>query len=132
MTEHLHLKPRHRAALLALLREHLPGVEVWAYGSRVSGRSHDGSDLDLVLRGPNLEEVPASQLANFKEAMREIGRGCRSGFIRRLRRTMSSLTHQVVFLIATRQDPCDGSDNLNTNAMTDAGVDCADPYSLSH
>ena len=35
----------------------MPGVEVWAYGSRVNGRSHDGSDLDLVLRGPALEPL---------------------------------------------------------------------------
>ena len=54
MTERLHLSPKHRAVLEALLREHMPGVEVWAYGSRVDGRSHDGSDLDLVLRGPGL------------------------------------------------------------------------------
>ena len=54
MTERLHLLLRHRERLEALLREHLPGVEVWAYGSRVNGRSHDGSDLDLVLRGPGL------------------------------------------------------------------------------
>ena len=35
----------------------MPGVEVWAYGSRVNGESHDGSDLDLVLRGPALEPL---------------------------------------------------------------------------
>ena len=34
-----------------------PGVEVWAYGSRVNGESHDGSDLDLALRGPALEPL---------------------------------------------------------------------------
>ena len=51
MAERLHLLPRHRTPIETLLREHLPGVEVWAYGSRVNGRSHDGSDLDLVLRG---------------------------------------------------------------------------------
>ena len=54
MTERLHLLPRHRERLEALLCEHLPDVEVWAYGSRVNGQSHDGSDLDLVLRGPGL------------------------------------------------------------------------------
>ena len=47
MAEGLHLSPRHREEIEALLREHLPGVEVWAYGSRVTGRSHEGSDLDL-------------------------------------------------------------------------------------
>ena len=67
----LHLSPRHREKLTALLREHLPGVEVWAYGSRVSGRSHDGSDLDLVLRGPGLRAVPLEQLGDFTEAVRE-------------------------------------------------------------
>ena len=71
MAERLHLLPRHRRALEALLREHLPGVEVWAYGSRVNGRSHDGSDLDLVLRGSDLKEVPTDQLEDFEEAVRE-------------------------------------------------------------
>ena len=52
-----------------LLDEHLPGVEVWAYGSRVNGRSHDGSDLDLVLRGPRLENIPVDRLAGFKKAL---------------------------------------------------------------
>ena len=41
-----------------LLDERLRGVEVWAYGSRVSGRSHDASDLDLVLRAPGLQPIP--------------------------------------------------------------------------
>lgn len=53
-----------------ILREHVPGVEVWAYGSRVSGHSHGGSDLDLVLRGPDLEEIPIGQLVNLEEALR--------------------------------------------------------------
>ncbi len=57
--------------LAVLLREHLPDVEVWAYGSRVNGRSHDGSDLDLVLRGPSLKEIPIDQLRGFEEALRE-------------------------------------------------------------
>ena len=35
----------------------MPDAEVWAYGSRVNGRSHDYSDLDLVLRGPALEPL---------------------------------------------------------------------------
>jgi len=71
MTDRLHLSPRHRTVLEKLLRQHLPGVEVWAYGSRVNGRNHDGSDLDLVLRGPGLEEIPAGRLGDFKEAVRE-------------------------------------------------------------
>jgi len=34
--------------LLRLLRQHLPGVTVWAYGSRVKGTARPNSDLDLV------------------------------------------------------------------------------------
>ena len=85
----LHLKPRYRAAIEALLKTHLPGVEVWAYGSRVNGRSHDGSDLDLVLRGPELARIDASRLTGLTEALRDstipflveraIGPACRSG-----------------------------------------------------
>ena len=67
----LHLKPGHRAVIEALLKKHLPGVEVWAYGSRVNGRSHDGSDLDLVLRGPELARIAASRLIGFTEALRD-------------------------------------------------------------
>ena len=67
----LHLLPRHRAQIEALLREHLPDVEVWAYGSRVSGDSHDGSDLDLVLRAPGLEKVPMDPLCDLWEVLRD-------------------------------------------------------------
>ncbi len=67
----LHLSARHRAMLEALLQEHLPEVEVWAYGSRVNGESHDGSDLDLVLRGPGLAKIDITRLADFEEALRD-------------------------------------------------------------
>lgn len=71
MPDRLHLSARHRGILEALLREHLPDVEVWAYGSRVNGRSHDGSDLDLVLRGPELERIAIGHVGDFEEALRE-------------------------------------------------------------
>ena len=71
MADRLHLQPKHRRMLESLLREHLPDVEVWAYGSRMTGRGHDGSDLDLVLRGPGLEKIPGGRLVDFEEAVRE-------------------------------------------------------------
>lgn len=71
MVDWFHLRPEYRRVLEALLREHLSGVEVWAYGSRVNGRGHDGSDFALVLRGPGLTEIPSDQLADFREAVRE-------------------------------------------------------------
>ena len=57
MTDRLALPPRYRDQLEALLSEHVPGVEVWAYGSRVNGSSDEGSDLDLALRSPTLEPL---------------------------------------------------------------------------
>ena len=69
MAEGLHLSSRHRKEIEALLHKHLPDVEVWAYGSRVNGQSHDGSDLDLVLRGPKLAEIDTSLLGDFIEAL---------------------------------------------------------------
>ena len=57
MTDELDLPPRYRGQLEALLRKYVPGAEVWAYGSRIRNRSHAGSDLDLVLRGPGLERL---------------------------------------------------------------------------
>ena len=55
MTDRLALPRRYRNQLETLLDKHVPGVEVWAYGSRVNGESHEGSDLDLALRSPTLE-----------------------------------------------------------------------------
>ena len=71
MTKQLDLPHRYRQHLETLLRRHLPRVEVWAYGSRVNGQSHDGSDLDLVLRSPDLQQIPADSLTSFSEALRE-------------------------------------------------------------
>ena len=68
MTDRLHLRQRYRKQVEALLREHAPGIEVWAYGSRVAGGSHDASDLDLVLRGPGLKPVPATAFVHLTDA----------------------------------------------------------------
>lgn len=71
MTDRLDLPSRYRDQIEALLREHVPGVAVWAYGSRVNGESHDASDLDLVLRGPDLKRISSGQLADLTEALEE-------------------------------------------------------------
>ena len=56
MTNRLRLSPRHRRLLEALLEKHVPNVEVGPT-SRVHGSAHEASDLDLVLRSPNLESL---------------------------------------------------------------------------
>jgi predicted nucleotidyltransferase len=48
----LALQPQHLQKLKALLAQYTPEAQVWAYGSRVNGTAHEGSDLDLVLRNP--------------------------------------------------------------------------------
>jgi uncharacterized protein len=52
-----------------LIAVHLPDVEVLAYGSRVQGTAHDGSDLDLVVRNPDGKPVPSLSLGRFREAV---------------------------------------------------------------
>ena len=71
MTDRLDLPDSWRRQIEALLAEHVPEAEVWAYGSRVTGRNHEASDLDLVLRGPNLEPVPTGQLSDLRDALDE-------------------------------------------------------------
>ena len=70
MTDRLDLPLRYRRIVEALLREHVPDAEVWAYGSRVNGESHEGSDLDLVVRGPGLAPLGEGFL-NLLEAIEE-------------------------------------------------------------
>ena len=67
----LDLAPRHLAILLPLLAQHAADAEVWAYGSRVAGGAHEGSDLDLVLRNPAALNEPVSGLLNLESALQE-------------------------------------------------------------
>lgn len=46
-------------------------VKIWAFGSRVNGQAHDGSDLDLVVISGNQESLDAEQFFMFKEAIQE-------------------------------------------------------------
>ena len=46
-------------------------VEVWAYGSRVDGTAHEGSDLDLVIMSQDREKIPVVTLLELKEKIRD-------------------------------------------------------------
>ncbi len=48
MTKEIILPPEQLQLVLSLAQKHLPGVEIWAYGSRVRGNPRRYSDLDLV------------------------------------------------------------------------------------
>ncbi|GAA3978453.1 nucleotidyltransferase domain-containing protein [Hymenobacter antarcticus] len=66
----LDLRPKDLTLLHDLMARHLPAeVAVWAYGSRVNGNAYEGSDLDLVLRTPDLAALPAGRLSRFREAL---------------------------------------------------------------
>ncbi len=47
----LDIELRHWAMVRDILAQHLPGREVWAFGSRVKGTAKPHSDLDLVVMG---------------------------------------------------------------------------------
>ncbi|MDO5090740.1 MAG: nucleotidyltransferase domain-containing protein [Cardiobacteriaceae bacterium] len=64
----LWLKPAHLQQLREILQRHFPGQEVWAYGSRVNGGAHEGSDLDLVVRGVVTREAYAACVAALQES----------------------------------------------------------------
>ncbi len=67
----LYLRPQDLALVHKLIRHCLPDeVAVWAYGSRVNGNAHEGSDLDLVLRGLNAETGPILT-AGFRRALHD-------------------------------------------------------------
>ena len=71
MSDRLRLPSRYRQQVEDILRENMPRVEAWAYGSRVNGESHEASDLDLALRAPGLRPIPSADMEALREAFRE-------------------------------------------------------------
>ncbi|OOH91427.1 hypothetical protein BMT54_01960 [Pasteurellaceae bacterium 15-036681] len=53
--EQLILKPKHLAQLQQIVAETIPMCDVWAYGSRLNGNCHEGSDLDLALHNSDMD-----------------------------------------------------------------------------
>ena len=71
MSDRLVLPMRYLREVERILQMVVPDVEVWAYGSRVTGTAYEASDLDLVLRPPGREPVPAGQLGALISAFQE-------------------------------------------------------------
>lgn len=55
----------------AILTEHVPDAEVWAFGSRVTGRARPYSDLDLVIETD--EPLSLGAIAALREAFTDSG-----------------------------------------------------------
>ena len=71
MSKDLHLPQDYREQVISILSRNMPGIEVWAYGSRVDGSNHDASDLDLALRTPDLTPMSVSAISRLRDAFDE-------------------------------------------------------------
>lgn len=68
--EGLQLDAPHWAIVSAILAKHLPGIEVWAFGSRTKGLAKPHSDLDLAVinQEPMSIQVQAALAEAFSES----------------------------------------------------------------
>ena len=65
------IREKDKNSLMQIFSSVSISVEVWAYGSRVTGGAHSGSDLDLVIRTQNLEPLPLNILTELVEKIRD-------------------------------------------------------------
>ncbi len=67
----LDLNERYKTMLIGIIKfSFTVPVEVWAYGSRVNGGSHDASDLDLVIRSVDTKPIDLKMMRNFIERLK--------------------------------------------------------------
>lgn len=65
------LKNKYKRILLDIFSTLTVPAEVWAYGSRIKGGAHDGSDLDLVILASDRQRLPIELIMEMKEKIRE-------------------------------------------------------------
>ena len=65
------LRNKDKERLLAIFSIPEIPFEVWAYGSRVTGEAHDGSDLDLIIRSHDLQKMPIDVLLDIKDKIQQ-------------------------------------------------------------
>ena len=61
----LNVKQEYLDELSQIFKNYCPKAEIWAYGSRLDGDSHSGSDLDLVVKCFNDTNKSLSELNNL-------------------------------------------------------------------
>ncbi len=71
MHNHLLLRDQDRQLLRDLLDTYLPGVKARAYGSRVTGKAHVASDLDLALMRTDTQPIDFTAMENFRQAVND-------------------------------------------------------------
>jgi len=67
----LNIAPGDLKTILELCNHWAPNYEIWAYGSRVKGASHSGSDLDLVIYNPKNPDSLFHQLDALRQALHD-------------------------------------------------------------
>lgn len=65
----LSLEPRHLKEVKNILEKFVPHHEVWAFGSRVTGKAKEYSDLDLTVISK--KPLPLKTMSLMKEAFSE-------------------------------------------------------------
>ena len=53
----LFIEPEYLKMLTDIFDNYCPNAKIWAYGSRVKGNAHSGSDLDLVVKSFNSDNL---------------------------------------------------------------------------
>lgn len=61
----LFIKQVYFEKLIAIFDKYCKDAIIWAYGSRVCGDAHDGSDLDLVIKKFGQNDCSLSQLKKY-------------------------------------------------------------------
>ena len=67
----MQLRNKDKEKLMAIFSTPNLAFEVWAYGSRVNGEAHEGSDLDLVIRSHNLQKMPLNIFLDLKDKIQQ-------------------------------------------------------------
>ncbi|QOJ27739.1 MAG: nucleotidyltransferase domain-containing protein [Ignavibacteriales bacterium] len=65
------LREKDKQTLESIFKEITGDFEVWAYGSRVNGTAHEGSDLDLVIKRNDSQPVPYEVMDQLRENLTE-------------------------------------------------------------
>jgi uncharacterized protein len=65
------LRNKDKELLITIFETVALPIEVWAYGSRVNGKAHEGSDLDLVIRTLDLQKLPLDVFLDLEEKIKE-------------------------------------------------------------
>ncbi|MFI3300154.1 MAG: nucleotidyltransferase domain-containing protein [Candidatus Gastranaerophilales bacterium] len=68
MNNELFLKDEYLEMLRKIFQQYCPSAEILAYGSRIKGNAHSGSDLDLAIKSLEGSE---SSIIELREIIRE-------------------------------------------------------------